>query len=135
MVYYWDNVITILTTMWAGGPRNCSLISGWRERFSPSSVSRLTRRPTQHTIQLVPSSIPGDKATGHETNHSHSPCEEVKNERSYNSTSPYAYMMSTKATLPLQVHTSKMLNARNDNAVRFSNLKKRHEICNSYTSK
>jgi hypothetical protein len=64
MVYCWYNVITILTTTCAGGPRNCSLISGWSERFLSSSVSRLTLRPTLHTIQLVPSSISGDKATG-----------------------------------------------------------------------
>lgn len=64
IVYSWDNVITIQTTMRAWGPRNCSLISSWSKRNLSSSVSRLTPRPKQHTTQLVPSSICGGKATG-----------------------------------------------------------------------
>jgi hypothetical protein len=71
------------------------------EFLSSLKTSRLVLGPTQPPIQWVPGTLsPGVKQMGCEAHRSPPSSAKVKNEWSYTSTPPYAFMACTGATLP-----------------------------------
>jgi len=72
-----------------------------QEIFYFSKISTLAVGPNQPTIQEIPGFFRGVEWPGHEVNHKPPSSAKVKNEYSYTSTPPFAFMTWKGTTLPL----------------------------------
>jgi len=91
--------VSVVTTLWAGQPRNCGLISSGEAYFPRLQSIQTSSRPHPSPMQCVLGHYPQGKVLTHDTDHSSSfICAEVNGKWSQLLIPPFAFMACRRPT-------------------------------------